>query len=484
MLLKRPLKTKALLPLLLGSLLLGSLAQAAEVEQPLNETKLAAPVVAPEPALKGIVVFDEKVQKGEELAVAYGDVDNDGQEEEIVLLGNKITPTSNYDTQLYILCKDGKTGNVKSFIRPTVGGGYNCSLRLADLTGSGAQNVILVAPTGGSGGIVSYRIFDFAEPTGVREIFGEAENHGVSVSGKYLDDYQVQLTLTGLDKTMTLPLATDLGFYHYLGIYDTKGKLLQTDLRPYIQYLSALTVLDVNDDGRSEAITLQRVVGVNNTDTIGYVRTVWQYAAGTWQKLEVDFSGKLTASALLMQEPVIGGGGYRLSSQQVQYNNSQIVYPYFSNLNSKKLQWQINKIIEDYVSSELTSVAAGGHVELAYTTKYIGRNVVSFVVRGNKAVQGKQQEILKTFNLNLAQGTVIPIGEFLKDSKKMHKSVEEITTRLGQLVLSDLNNYYFDGENLVFCVYDEEKTTWQELKVAKKDLKAYYIGDSLENKTD
>ncbi|MEG1346041.1 MAG: hypothetical protein RSC78_04860, partial [Acidaminococcaceae bacterium] len=74
--------------------------------------------------------------------------------------------------------------------------------------------------------------------------------------------------------------------------------------------------------------------------------------------------------------------------------------------------------------------------------------------------------------------------EFLKDSKKMHKSVEEITTRLGQLVLSDLNNYYFDGENLVFCVYDEEKTTWQELKVAKKDLKAYYIGDSLENKTD
>lgn len=39
----------------------------------------------------GSAAFDEALQRGELLATAYGDVDGDGQEEKVLLMGNKFS---------------------------------------------------------------------------------------------------------------------------------------------------------------------------------------------------------------------------------------------------------------------------------------------------------------------------------------------------------------------------------------------------------
>lgn len=49
---------------------------------------------------------------------------------------------------------------MKYFIRPQNLGGYDPYLMLADVTGSGAPNVIVAAPTGGTSGMVDFRILD------------------------------------------------------------------------------------------------------------------------------------------------------------------------------------------------------------------------------------------------------------------------------------------------------------------------------------
>lgn len=65
--------------------------------------------------------------------------------------------------------------------------------RLADVAGNGVDDILIAAPTGGSGGIVDYRIIDFIDNQ-PREIFTAEDNQGVQIGGNYLPDYKVRIT--------------------------------------------------------------------------------------------------------------------------------------------------------------------------------------------------------------------------------------------------------------------------------------------------
>ena len=175
----------------------------------------------------GSVVFDDAaLQRGELLATAYGDVDGDGQEEKVLLMGTKFSNDSHYYTKLYLLVKDVKTDKIKGAIRPSIAGGYDCSLRLADVTGNGVDDILIAAPTGGSGGIVDYRIIDFIDNQ-PREIFTAEDNQGVQIGGNYLPDYKVRITFGNNGKEVIMSIPSDLGFYGYLKVYDDDGNLLK-----------------------------------------------------------------------------------------------------------------------------------------------------------------------------------------------------------------------------------------------------------------
>jgi len=435
-----------------------------------------------EPQSKKVaVIYDEKLQRGELLASAFGDVDGDGEEEKILLMGNKINADSNYYTQLYLLTKNMKTGNVEGVMRPTLGGGYDCSLRLADVNGNGVEDVLIVAPTGGSEGIIEYRIVDFTDNQ-AREIFKAEDNAGVSINGEYLANYKVRLSFTGDEKEIIMDLPSDLGFYVYLGVYDKEGNLLQGYRRPSGQNLSGLIMLDLDSDGAAEVVTTQRIVGLSSEEILGDVRAVWRYAVGGWQLDSVSFQSLIKASGQdLERGTFIGVGGYKVIAQEAVIGRSQVVYPRIGNVGKGPQQWKANEKIESFVRSTLESVNNGGYLEMDYEVAYGGHNLLSILMLGKKEGTSGSEEILKAFNFNLATGELVPLEKLLGNSKKMWAKVEEITALQGEkITVSSLLDYYYDGENFIFIQKNEEKQRLEERKVPKKEVMEFFKENKIE----
>lgn len=433
----------------------------------------------------GSVVFDDAaLQRGELLATAYGDVDGDGQEEKVLLMGTKFSNDSHYYTKLYLLVKDVKTDKIKGAIRPSIAGGYDCSLRLADVTGNGVDDILIAAPTGGSGGIVDYRIIDFIDNQ-PREIFTAEDNQGVQIGGNYLPDYKVRITFGNNGKEVIMSIPSDLGFYGYLKVYDDDGNLLKDYYHPYGQYLSGLLLLDTDGDGVAEVVTTQRIVGLNNTDTLGQVRAVWRYTVTGWQLDNYVFQSKLDSmgrgSSALARENFIGLGGYKVSPEKAVVGRTIITYPRISNAGKGQAQWKTNLQIENFVRSQFEEIRNNGYLEMNYEVKYGGYRLLSILLTGKKEGKNGSDDILKAFNFDLATGELVPLEKLLGNDKKMWDKVAEITAKQGNKVMQNtMKGYYFDGENFVFMQRNEEKQCMEQLTVPKKELKNYFNKNKIE----
>ncbi len=445
------------------------------------DTVVLANAALPAETKTGNTAFNDAVQRGELLATAYGDVDGDGQEEKVLLMGNKFSNDSHYYTKLYLLVRDMKTDNIKGAIRPSIAGGYDCSLRLADVTGNGVDDILIAAPTGGSGGIVAYRIIDFTDNQ-PREIFTAEDNQGVQIGGNYLPDYKVRITFGDKGKEVIMSVPTDLGFYGYLNVYDEDGDLLKDYYHPYGQYLSGLLLLDTDGDGVAEVITTQRIVGLNNTDTLGYVRAVWRYTAAAWQLDNYIFQSKLDSLGHgAERQNLIGLGGYKVSPEKAVIGRTVITYPRISNAGKGGAQWKINAQIESFVRAQFDEIKNNGYLEMNYEVKYGGYKLLSILMSGEKDGKGGSEDILKAFNFDLATGELVPLEKLLGSDKKMWEKVAEITSKQGNKVTADtMNGYYFDGENFVFLLRNAEKQRMEQINVPKKELMKYFAENKIE----
>lgn len=425
-------------------------------------------------------IFADAVQRGELLATAYGDVDGDGQEEKVLLMGNKFSSDSHYYIKLYLLVRDTKTDSIKGAIRPSIAGGYDCSLRLADVTGNGVENILIAAPTGGSGGIVDYRIIDFTDNQ-PREIFTAEDNQGIQIGGNYLSDYKVRITFGDKGKEVVMSVPTDLGFYGYLKVYDEDGNLLKDYYHPYGQYLSGLLLLDADGDGIAELITTQRIVGINNTDTLGYVRAVWRYTAAGWQLDNYTFQSKLDSLGHNIEhENYIGLGGYKVFLEKAVVGRTVIGYPRISNAGKGGTQWKINAQIENFVRAQIDEIINKGYLEMNYEIKYGGYKLLSILMTGKKDGKNGTEDILKAFNFDMSTGELVPLENLLGNDKKMWEKVAEISAKQGNKVLKDtIMDYYFDGENFVFLQRNEEKQRIEQISISKKELARYFASNKI-----
>ncbi len=396
------------------------------------------------------------VQRGEKISSLLADVDGDDKEELVELMGTPIANSTHYKGDIYVLVKEQGTGRIKKFIRPKDLGGYDAYMTVADVTGDGVEDVIVAAPTGGSGGIIDYRILDFSENE-PREIFGINENKGVQVTGYYLPDYQVKLVFPTLNKEMVLALAADKDLYEHLNVYTADGNLKNSGLRPYTQNLSNLYAIDTNGDGRSDVITTQRIVGVTNVDTIGYLRTKWKYKAGTWQQEKVDFQTTLDYKQDYAKDDVLtGAGGYTITRENVVVENNNMSYPHFDKLPSTS-QWNINNQLEEYTKTVLYKVMGKGRAVVKYEVPYAGNNFVSILFTGNVTKDGKTEPIAESYNFDLATGTDVALEQLLAAKGKFWEVVAAESKKNNLVVNSNtVYNYYFDGDNLVL-LYGEGK---------------------------
>ena len=419
---------------------------------------------------------DFVIQHGQLISEAIGDIDGDGVDEVVDLMGNPVVDGSSFMGDMYLVAREVNAANpskVKYYYRPRDLGGYNAYLTLADVTGNGWPNTIIAAPSGGSGGMVSYRILDVQDGR-MEEIFGPEENKGVAMVGTYLPEYQVKLSFPNLTQDIILDVSNEKEAYRNLNVYNADGSLKDSGLRPTIQNLSQLSALDVNGDGMDEVVTLQKVVGVTNSDPLGVVRTVWDYRAGGWQPRTVGFQAELYSRPTYVNtDKITGQSGYEIVSLKVATEDGAVEYPHFQKLDGK-LAWKLNHGIEAFVRNHLKDLGIGSRLNLDYDVKYSGQNYASIMLLGLLTERDRSTAITRCFNFNVKTGEEVPLKAMVKPWGKFWKMVAKETAETGQtLTPKDVTSYYFDGDALGLLYGDQKEFDLEAEKVLpylKKNL--------------
>ena len=389
-----------------------------------------------------------QLQRGQLVSEAIGDVDGDGHEEIVDLMGSPIVDKSSFMGDMYLIVRDVGKKDVKYFIRPKNLGGYDAYITLADVTGSSALNVIVAAPTGGSSGMVDYRIIDFtgAKP---QEIFTAADNKGVQIVGNYLPDYRARLQFPGLPgqtQEVIVDLSRNKDAYHTLNVYDDEGQVVPSGQRPYAQGISQLTAMDTNGDGINAIVTTQKVLGVINSEPLGYVRTVLAYRAGVWQPQDVSFRTALyTKPAYENTGSVTGKSGYEIVSLPIETAVGNLEYPHFQKMDPK-IAWKMNHRIEMFFRDRIRSAGYASRLHLAYDVKYAGSHYVSIFVMGLYSDHEISEPIMQGFNFDVRTGEEVPLKDLVRPQGRFWRSVSEAAEKKGITIREkDVTGYYYDG---------------------------------------
>ncbi|MFP3387437.1 hypothetical protein [Brevibacillus sp. SIMBA_040] len=219
------------------------------------------------------------------------DVNGDKVEDTVYLVGVKEKADDIYSSNMNLVVQDGKT---KAYNKTDMKdlGGYEGELTLLDFTGDHVADAFVKTATGGTGGIYNHVVATFTDNKPA-VIFGEKENEGINYEGSFVNGFKVEGKSTQLDKPLTIDVSANQDVYVAAKLYDKAGKVLLTDADTSVMTypFSALTPIDMDGNGTYELVGEQRIVGINNTDTVSRINSVWGYQAdGKWNPWEVEYS--------------------------------------------------------------------------------------------------------------------------------------------------------------------------------------------------
>lgn len=218
------------------------------------------------------------------------DVTGDSLKDRVILVGNKIHGSEDiFADDLKIVVEDGKSDNYYQASYESFAG-YEAKLFLGDFTGDKVKDVMVNAPTGGSGGIVNHLIASFKDGNS-RILFSAKDNKGVEVAGEFLDNYKVKLSvlnLPGDKKEIIIDQSEKKELYIKQNIYNSQGELIKK-IKPYSYPFSSLEAVDYNLDGVFELRGDQRVVGAYGADGVAFVHSLWKYQDSDWNLKQLYF---------------------------------------------------------------------------------------------------------------------------------------------------------------------------------------------------
>lgn len=213
-----------------------------------------------------------------------GDVSGDGQADTVYLIGRYERPGANFAGHLQLVVYNPTSQTYQSQDLDDLGG-YQPKLFLGDFTGDKCSDIWVQAPTGGSGGIVENRIVTWSRHQ-PQLVFGKNDNAGIQLTGKFIDDFKLELKNPASHTTLTLDLSNKKQQYVREGLYTENGKLQKnTKAMLYPLYLEAI---DRNHDGTYELRGTQRLSGAYGADGLGHIYSLWHYKAQKWQPEQVE----------------------------------------------------------------------------------------------------------------------------------------------------------------------------------------------------
>lgn len=221
-----------------------------------------------------IILCTNPTKKSVQLDKKVADVNGDGINDVATLVGE--TPggqTGAFVENIKVIIQDGKTKQ-KSEIPVQFGGGYSPKLFLGDFNGDLIADILVTLETGGSGGYIWSELHSFKNNI-AKPLYNPGDfNAGLPFNVVFLDDYKVKVSQSNDNRSFILDVGDRKDVYK--DIYRPDGKLIRP-VEGGVLALGALNPIDLNRDGTFSLLSLQRIIGMFNMDTLGYVATTWKW---------------------------------------------------------------------------------------------------------------------------------------------------------------------------------------------------------------
>lgn len=210
--------------------------------------------------------------QGQLLQTREIDVTGDGKPDTVSLIGTKLDISSPYYAKLFIVVSGGGQNQVVIPLE----GGYQPRMMFCDFTGSKVPQIYVSAETGGSGGLSNYYLYSLKDnvPTAI------ALPDPLHATATFKNNYVVKLKLQETGKSYKIDIKDKKDDYEQFGVYKD-GKVVKpiiVDVHPY----GLLQPIDLEHDGVCELRGVQRISGIYNADTIGYINSIWKWKDGKW----------------------------------------------------------------------------------------------------------------------------------------------------------------------------------------------------------
>lgn len=206
------------------------------------------------------------------------DVNGDGKDDDIVLIGKKEDFLQINSIKISIT-----TGDNTEIITPKLTEGINPKIIIKDFNMDNVKDIFLRIDTGGNGGAGRsiYQIISYKDNK-LKNIFGEENfSEGLNFRVSFSDNYKLGIENLDINKIFTIDISEKKEFYEEQGIYKN-GRLIK-NINGSVDLFFNLTP-QVDQYGDVILIGQQYIFGVSISDAIGEVTSVLKYNAqnGKW----------------------------------------------------------------------------------------------------------------------------------------------------------------------------------------------------------
>ncbi|GAB6179756.1 hypothetical protein JCM14036_10750 [Desulfotomaculum defluvii] len=149
-------------------------------------------------------------------------------------------------------------------------------IAFADIDNDQREEILFYRQSSGSAGATGLNVYKISERK-LQQIFAnnnEFEPSAQRFVVKYMDDFYVKFE----DKETGLKSVIELDPDQYSGMENMLPNIA-TWVDPIVDY----SLVDYNDDGNKEIITIQRVIGISHADTIGLLKTTYKMDQGQYK---------------------------------------------------------------------------------------------------------------------------------------------------------------------------------------------------------
>lgn len=215
------------------------------------------------------MLYMEKPTNQTVIDTAIGDVIKKDIQDKITLIGNYFDKDSPFIENVEIVINPGDGG--PSITTKVPYSGYNLELFIGDFNGDDKDEIMLSGEYGGSGSFAIAVIYDFRDGKLVEIFNPDMFSEKYKITAKYLEGYKVLITSINLNAYYIFDISKKPKEYLAL-IYDENGKVREFQ-EPTVSNLNSAFPIKFPNKNTYYLFVRQRIVGVANADTIGYVES-------------------------------------------------------------------------------------------------------------------------------------------------------------------------------------------------------------------